>query len=308
MTWTRLTHLVDQFFEARWISEINPTLILTICLEFVWFAILSAGLVFHQFPFYFYLPLGLVQTLIAFLMFTPIHDSTHFVASRKKILNEIILFTSGIVFLSNPVMFRRIHFKHHSRTNQGSSDPDHFTSHSKLWMRILKSFLLIFYYHLYALKHFNTWKMRAHVLGSILAPILIIYFAIVSPFTWPILICWALPAFIGIGLLGFVNTAFPHHPGKEVGRYQNTRAALVPWIVQLLMLNQNLHLVHHLKPNMPWYEYPEYWRRHQHEIVENGSEVVVLTNRREAYALLPQYFLRRLSDWKERIHFYISQF
>ncbi len=272
-------------------KQLNPTLIVQVTLSFFWLVLLVAAFGLYHFHPATLVPIFILQSFIVFLMFTPLHDSAHFIAHRKRTKNEIMMWLCWPIFLGNPLMFRRIHIAHHQRTNDPHMDPDHFTAAPNLPLQLLKSFGLIFYYHVYALKYFRTLRWRAHITISVAVPALLIYMALTTPFTWSILLGWVLPAFVGIGLLAFANTSWPHAPAKETNKFKNTRNTYVPWLVQLVMLNQNLHHVHHLKPNLPWYQYPEYWKEHKEEILREGAEVKVLTRRAEAYALIPERFV-----------------
>lgn len=232
-------------------------------------------------------------------MFTPLHDGVHFQISKNRFLNEIFLFLCWPVFLNNPFLFRKIHIQHHAKTNQGSEDPDHFTSSRLLWKRILKSFLLIFYYHWFSLKRIRNPKDLAHWVASVIFPILLFNLALVLIHSYglAIIMSWILPTYVGVGFLAYANTAWPHHPARDSSRYRNTRNTYVPWIIQFVMLNQNLHLVHHLKPNMPWYQYPEYWRKNEHKIRREGAQVVTYTKRAEPYSLIPTWASRAVDQF-----------
>jgi|GEM_PF-6642120 len=291
-------------FDFEFLKHVNPTLVLAACLYSFYFIFLFSTFLFYKLPFYAYIPLGILQTFIVFLMFTVLHDGVHFTISKKHWLNELSFLSTWLVFLNNPYLFRRIHLQHHAHVNQARKDPDHFTSSRFLLFRFLKSFLLVFYYPWFAFREYRCWKWRAHIVASIALPPLLLNLALVTPFTWPILIVWLLPTFFGVGLLAYANTALPHHPGREDSRYRNSSNIYVPWLAQALMLNQNLHLVHHLKPKLPWYEYPEYWKQHQGEILKNGARVLVYTKRREPYVLIPQVVFQQIERIRDRISIY----
>ena len=43
-------------------------------------------------------------------------------------------------------------------------------------------------------------------------------------------------------------------------------------LFSLLFLNNNLHYVHHKRPDLPWHALPAYWRDHRRELLaENGG-------------------------------------
>lgn len=292
-------------FDYDILRQINPTLIIALILSFFHVSLLGSAFVFYKLPWFAFIIPCAIQTFIVFMCFTVIHDGTHEIASQRKWLNELMMLACWPIFVANPWMFRRIHLTHHTRTNQGALDPDHFTAHRYLAMRVFKSFFLIFYYHYYAFRHFKTLRLRAHTLLSLLMPVFLINLAIVTPFTWPILFVWLMPVFFGVGILAYLNTAFPHHPARETNRFRNTHNAYVPWVAQLLMLNQNLHLVHHLNPKLPWYEYPAYWHRHQAEIRSQGARTLQLTKRQEPYALVPSWVHDKLDQLVEKITPYL---
>jgi beta-carotene hydroxylase len=282
-------------------KQINPTIGLQMIFSFFWLFLVAAAFGLYRFSPVMLLPIMLLQSVVVFLMFTPLHEATHFVGSRKRWKNELMLLACWPMFVGNPIMFRRLHIVHHSRTNQPKNDPDHFTASPYLALRVLKSFLLIFYYHVYAFKNFRSLRWRAHTTASCALPLLLIYMAIVTPFTWSIILGWLLPSFLAIGALGFLNTAWPHHPAQETTKLKNTRNAYVPWILQVLMLNQNLHLVHHLKPNLPWYQYPEYWRENRERLMREGACLKVLSSRRAPFSLAPESWVQAYKHIKQAI-------
>jgi beta-carotene hydroxylase len=63
---------------------------------------------------------------------------------------------------------------------------------------------------------------------------------------------------VGIAL-GLFFDYLPHRPFQERDRWKNARVYPSP-ILNLLILGQNYHLVHHLWPSIPWYKYqPAYY-------------------------------------------------
>jgi fatty acid desaturase len=101
-----------------------------------------------------------------------------------------------------------------------------------------------------------------------------------------------------------VNTAWPHHPARDASRYRNTRNTYLPWFGQLLLFNQNLHLVHHLKPNLPWYKYPEYLAQHEYELRRQGSQTIQYTSRARPYEPLPEFAIQLATQARNIIQSY----
>ena len=64
----------------------------------------------------------------------------------------------------------------------------------------------------------------------------------------------------------------PHHPFDRTERYLNTRISLWPG-GSLLLLQQNLHLMHHLWPSVPFYNYGRLYRRLHPTLLVKGSRI-----------------------------------
>ncbi len=219
-------------------------------------------------------PLVCLQIVFLILLFTVVHDGVHRTVSETRWINETLTHSCWLPFMNSPYLFRKIHIFHHARTND-QNDPDHFTSAETLGGRWLKSFLLVFYYYHWSLKECRFGGLeRVH---TILSPLTSISIGVAALWTgrWDAFFwMWMVPAYVGTSLLAFLNTAWPHHPGKDRSRYGNTRILLVPRWLELLMGYQNLHLVHHLQPTIPWYEYPEYFRQNEADIVAKGGVIL----------------------------------
>jgi fatty acid desaturase len=73
----------------------------------------------------------------------------------------------------------------------------------------------------------------------------------------------------GLGL-GMLRSFFEHRYADRVGE----RTAIVEsgFPFSVLFLNNNLHLVHHLSPSLPWYRIPAVWRERRAELLRyNGG-------------------------------------
>lgn len=254
---------------------LNPTLIVFIGVYFSYF--LTLVLAFTQTSFHPLLhPLCLIiQILLVIVMFTPLHDAVHRSAHRSSKMNAVILHSLWPIFLNAPHVFKLIHLAHHAHTNHGAQDPDHFTSAKSWTMRWVRSFFLIFYYYVYSWKFIprtpKNLVWMALSVGFLVGAGVLLWF---TPWAIPLFFAWFLPGILGIGILGFLNTAWPHHPGAETSRIKNTKILLVPKPLEWLLLAQNYHLLHHLRPSMPWYDYKAYWRANRDRLLQEGAEVI----------------------------------
>ncbi len=67
--------------------------------------------------------------------------------------------------------------------------------------------------------------------------------------------------------------AFTEHRAAEDSQ-QRTAAVESNLIFGLLYLYNNIHVVHHLKPTMPWYDIPEFYRLNREELLKNNGHFV----------------------------------
>jgi beta-carotene hydroxylase len=86
------------------------------------------------------------------------------------------------------------------------------------------------------------------------------------------LLLWFVPVNIGILILNVFFQWLPHHPFDRVDRYGATRISLWPG-AGLLTFQQNLHLVHHLWPSVPFYNYPKLYRALKPALKHEGSRI-----------------------------------
>jgi len=74
---------------------------------------------------------------------------------------------------------------------------------------------------------------------------------------------------LGLGLL----RAFTEHRAAEDSQ-ERTAAVESNFVFGMLFLYNNLHVVHHLKPTMPWYEIPRYYRRNRAALLAGNGNFV----------------------------------
>jgi beta-carotene hydroxylase len=263
--------------------RLNPTLGLALGANFLFFSIFVYGAVAWPPAPAVFAGLFVVQLALVILLFTVLHDAAHRVASPRRALNEALLYSCWPIFMNSPHLFRRIHITHHARVND-PTDPDHFTQAPTLAGRWARSFVLVFYYYAWCVRESRLFREdRVHVVLSPLSSVLIGAMGWALGRFWLFAGLWILPSFVGIGILAYLNTAWPHHPGQDRTRHGATRILYVPWWLQCLMGHQNLHLLHHLNPTVPWYKYREYWRQHGADILAKGGRASRLWNKKETY-------------------------
>ena len=233
-----------------------------------------------------YLPLWaavIVNTLMIYLLFTPAHEAAHGnIKGRRtgfKWLEELVGWMGAMSFTAPLPMFKRIHLTHHNHTNDPHEDPDYWVADKRKWMVALRCFTVVgdYYYHYF--RRTKTLLASPHTrreFGWTIAGLLVVYGAVAA---WGLtawwvypLVLWLLPALLATAFLAFVFDYLPHHPHTVQGRYLDTRIILFPGLSTLLV-SQNMHLIHHLYPAIPYYHYGDTFELLEEELRSKGATI-----------------------------------
>ena len=192
------------------------------------------------------------NTIALHLVGTVIHDASHNVAHRNRIMNAVLGHGSALMLGFSYPVFARVHMQHHANVNDPDNDPDHFVStYGPLWL-IAPRF---FYHEVFFFKR-RLWR-KFELLEWFLARLIfatIVFLAIHYGFVDYLFNYWFSPALV-VGLaLGLFFDYLPHRPFQERDRWKNARV-YPNRTLNLLIMGQNYHLIHHLWPSIPWYKY-----------------------------------------------------
>ena len=208
-----------------------------------------------------------LNVLALHIVGTVIHDASHNAAHRNRIVNAALGHGSALMLGFSFPVFTRVHMQHHANVNDPENDPDHFVSTGgPLWMIAAR----FFYHEIFFFKRrlWRKFELLEWFLGR-LAVGLIIFFAVQHDFLGYVLNFWFSPALV-VGLaLGLFFDYLPHRPFKERNRWKNARVYPSP-LLNLLIMGQNYHLIHHLWPSIPWYHYQTAYRATQPLLDEKG--------------------------------------
>ena len=198
-----------------------------------------------------------VNTLALHCSGTVIHDACHQSAHRNRIVNAILGHCSALILVFAFPVFTRVHLQHHGNVNHPKDDPDHYVSTGgPLWLIAVR-----FLYHevfFFQRRLWRNYELLEWFISRLIV-ITIVYISVQYHFLGYILNFWFIPAFV-IGItLGFFFDYLPHRPFVERNRWKNAR--VYPGkVLNILILGQNYHLIHHLWPSIPWYNYqPAYY-------------------------------------------------
>ncbi|MFM9159865.1 MAG: beta-carotene hydroxylase, partial [Dolichospermum sp.] len=198
-----------------------------------------------------------INTLALHCSGTIIHDACHQSAHRHRIVNAILGHCSALILAFAFPVFTRVHLQHHGNVNHPDDDPDHYVSTGgPLWLIAVR-----FLYHevfFFQRRLWRNYELLEWFISRLII-ITIVYISVQYHFLGYILNFWFIPAFLVGITLGLFFDYLPHRPFVERNRWQNAR--VYPGkVLNILILGQNYHLIHHLWPSIPWYNYqPAYY-------------------------------------------------
>ncbi|MBL8553627.1 MAG: fatty acid desaturase [Phenylobacterium sp.] len=247
-----------------------PTLFLAVALPAVLLGVIAAGLA-RVLPLWACTP---ILTLVSYAHYSLVHESIHgnVVAAPKRLawINTVVGWIGSLGMGAGWPALQRTHVLHHSHTNT-ERDPDivvkgTFAQLLGKWLASVPMSLL----PIFAIRFIAPARYRR--LRGILGPAEIAQVSAVTLLTWALLVAaiatgrvadwlmlWFLPTRLGVLLLNIFFQWLPHHPFDRTERYLNTRISLWPGGT-FLLLQQNLHLMHHLWPSVPFYNYARLFR------------------------------------------------
>lgn len=225
----------------------------------------------------------LICTYLAFVSFTVLHDAGHGaifrMGSKLKPLETVIGWAASLPFIIVPYrFFQKIHDRHHAFTNDPDRDPDQY-NFGESWYQIIAAGLwLPFQYYKLALTHYRSVKSVQDTWTSTIVYLLLVsagMLALVQAgYGSELMYFGVIPAVLVVFLLAMFFDYIPHHPHKSRSRYHDTR--IYPSrVLNVLLLGQNYHLIHHMYPRLPWYTYRSVYAEILPELEANNAAIEV---------------------------------
>ncbi|MEI9997520.1 MAG: fatty acid desaturase [Rhizomicrobium sp.] len=260
-----------------------PTLALAVALPSTFLAVVWLGLT-DVLPLWICTP---ILALVSYAHYTLVHESIHgnVVSSPRSLawINMVVGWIGSLGMGAGWPALQRTHILHHSFTNT-ERDPDiavkgSFAQLLAKWAVMVAMSL----WPMFFLRFIGTERYKR--IGSILSSAEIAQVSAVTLFTIALLfaavatghfvdwLClWFLPTRLGILILNIFFQWLPHHPFDRTERYHNTRISL--WFGgTFMLLQQNLHLMHHLWPSVPFYNYARLYRALKPVLLAEGSRI-----------------------------------
>ncbi|WP_337188304.1 fatty acid desaturase [Phenylobacterium sp.] len=260
-----------------------PTLVLAVALPTTLLSVIHLGFT-GVIPLWACTP---ILTVVSYAHYSLVHESIHgnvvSKPTRLAWINTVVGWIGALGMGAGWPALQRTHLLHHAHTNT-ERDPDIFVKGTFVqllikWLVMLPMSLT----PLFALRFINAERYRR--LGTILSPAEIAQVSAVTVFTLALLVAavatghvldwlmlWFLPTRLGVLILNIFFQWAPHHPFDRTERYHNTRISLWPGGA-FLLLQQNLHLMHHLWPSVPFYNYGRLFRALRPVLVAEGSRI-----------------------------------
>lgn len=241
-------------------------LLCTSIIATVWYAAIA-----HGFPLW---AGALINGVTAYYLFSVVHDASHNAVSKNKLINEL-LGRIGLVYfapLAPMDVARYIHMSHHKYTNDPERDPDAY-AHQLDLLFPLRWLNFDYFYAKWFFQHGGDFARRKYPALTAYAAFII---ASCAAITWmgygmELLMLWFIPTRISSFLFVLVFSFLTHQPFETYGKENEYRATALrmggEWILSPLMANHNYHLIHHLYPNAPFYNYIKIMRLRAEEIL-----------------------------------------
>jgi fatty acid desaturase len=228
-----------------------------------------------------------VLAVVSYAHYTLVHEAIHgnVINKPKRMywINTVVGWIGALGMGAGWPILQRTHVLHHAHTNT-ERDPDIFVKGS-FWQLVGKWAVAAFMnlVPLSLLKPFAPARYQR--LCKILTPSEIIQSSAVTAFTLVLLaasvftghflawlLLWFVPLRIAMLMLNILFQWLPHYPFDRTDRYGNTRISL--WLCgTLVTLQQNLHLMHHLWPSVPFYNYRRLFVALRPVLIAEGSPI-----------------------------------
>lgn len=231
---------------------------------------------------------ALINGLLSYGLFSPIHDGAHRAISKIGWINETIADVSLLFLFPYAPMtaLRWLHNQHHIHAN-GAEDPDRFEHDGRGWQMPLRWALFDAYYIYYFFTR-GQHLVRKHKKGLIAfytSLALAVGTLIFLGLGYELLMLWFIPTRIALFLIAVVFVILPHHPAvvshQEDPYLATTMRMGWEWLLTPLLVYQNYHLMHHLYPTVPFYKMHKVWH------LRHGEHTRHHVSYQKAFALAP---------------------
>lgn len=223
----------------------------------------------------------LLNALFIYGFYTVVHEAVHHNISGRhrerrwvdRLLGTLCCFPLW-QFMDH---HKRSHQLHHAHANR-DDDPDIYVRGGLagwLFVRLPKA-LLSYFNPLQLYRECRRFRVPAPEIRltflTFAANTAVVVALVALGHGYELLMLWFLPWYIGQTAMLTFFTWTPHHDFTETGRYRDTRISLWPG-ADLILLGQNLHLIHHMLPRVPFYRYRAVFEEMRPLLERNGARI-----------------------------------
>ena len=259
----------------------------TLCLLAGVYVGLGALVLFHAYlPWFVILPIG---AYLACLHGSLQHEALHGHPTRSRRLNELLIYISPQLWLPYG-RYRDLHLRHHNDLNLTCPvrDPESYYllpdawSAMPGWRRQLATFNNSLFGRMLvgpAISVVQFWGdeftamtkgrregLKCWIAFAVSSALIIAFVVWCKMPVWQYVLLIAYPSVS----LALVRSFCEHQAAEDVGHRTILVEASPFWA--LLFLNNNLHIAHHERPKLPWYELPEFYANERSRLLgRNGN-------------------------------------
>ncbi|KAG0296647.1 hypothetical protein BGZ96_008946 [Linnemannia gamsii] len=223
------------------------------------------------------------MTAAIFASFTPVHDGTHSSIAKGKYkipVNNLVGYISGVPLTLPFGSYRQLHLLHHRHVNT-DADPDIWDSQGPMVVRAIKWFFPDFFW----IRQILTKKVKnGKILDASIFYLSILWiFKKMSDKNMSFVKYWLLPQRAAYWLLVWLFAYVPHRPDGDHQFNQKDNVYKTTSVtggilnsngfnLAIPLLNQHLHNIHHLYPQLPFTRYGKIWAKHKDALIAAGTE------------------------------------
>lgn len=251
-----------------------PTLVLAAVTLAVWLGVVL-GHVVGLVPTWVAAPVAFVA---AYVTFTPVHEAAHgnIGGTKRPWLDAVVGWASALPLLAPFPAFKTLHLRHHAKTNHPEHDPDFWVAGTG-WRVVARCLSLVPHYYVtylgpLARSSRTAARTRPVAVAFLVVQGLALVGLTLAGFGSTVAFVLVVPSWLAVAVLGFCFDWLPHHPHGVQGRYLDTRA-MPSRVLEVLLLGQNLHLIHHLWPSVPFYRYGAVFAASQDALADRGADI-----------------------------------
>ena len=221
------------------------------------------------------------------------HEVIHGHPTRWRRLNEALVWPALLIWIPYG-RYRSLHIEHHAtdELTDPYDDPESFYLDPDVWGRLRRPMKALYGFNNTlagrltvgpAISAVRFWICDARRLAAGERDVMYAWAwhvpALAAVFAWTWGVCGIAPwiyflvfAYAGTALI--LLRSFAEHRAHN-NRFARTAIVETCPAIGLLFLNNNLHVVHHDRPELAWYEIPAAYRRGRREVLDSNDNYLI---------------------------------